>query len=140
MEPAADVAASIKDGRWSSQQEAMRRTNASRFGGRAELQYIMGSAMLSCMESEASQHFAMECLKTAVELQPDYAEAKAALAAANGGAPAAAPSPPPPAPEPAAEKKPKKKASKKAEPKKSSSEAGPVTGAPPAGFEWGETF
>ena len=38
---AADVAASIKDGRWHSQQAAMRRTSAERFNGRAILEYII---------------------------------------------------------------------------------------------------
>ena len=38
---AADVAASLKDGRWERQQAAMKATSSSRFGGGARLEYLL---------------------------------------------------------------------------------------------------
>ena len=109
-------------------------------GEDAELQYMLGAAMLSCMESEASQEFAVIALKRAIELKPDFPEAKAALARAAGAPPVpksvAAPSPPPPAPSAPVTEKASGKKSKASKAKTSE----PLEGAPPAGFTWGATY
>lgn len=106
-------------------------------GEDAELQYMIGSAMLSCMESGASQEFAINSLKKAIELQPDFPEAIEALAAATG-APAGAPPPTPAAPPPSEAATKEKEAPEATAQKGSPAQA--QEAAPPAGFEWGLTL
>lgn len=49
-------------------------------GADAEMQYCLGVAMTSCMEGAGSQTLARRCFEKALELDPAYEEAKAALA------------------------------------------------------------
>eukprot|EP00308_Calcidiscus_leptoporus_P017722 CAMPEP_0119375174 /NCGR_PEP_ID=MMETSP1334-20130426/34137_1 /TAXON_ID=127549 /ORGANISM="Calcidiscus leptoporus, Strain RCC1130" /LENGTH=181 /DNA_ID=CAMNT_0007393411 /DNA_START=15 /DNA_END=560 /DNA_ORIENTATION=+ len=48
-------------------------------GADAEMQYVLGAAMRSCMEGKSSQLMALHCFEKALELQPEYPEAGEAL-------------------------------------------------------------
>lgn len=48
-------------------------------GDDAEMQYVLGVAMLGCYEGRSSQAMAVQCIEKALEMKPDYAEAREAL-------------------------------------------------------------
>ena len=77
------------------------------------------------------QQMGLGCIKKAIELKPDYAEAKAALE--NAGAPSAAAPAAPAAPVAAPAPAPAPAAKAQAPPKAPEAQA-------PNGFEWGETY
>ena len=52
-------------------------------GEDAEMQYILGVCLLSAMEGDSMKGRAILALERAIDLQPDYPEAKAALEAAK---------------------------------------------------------
>ena len=106
-------------------------------GEDAEMNYVLGVAMLSCMEGKSSQQLAVQCLEKALEMQPDYPEAKAALAQATQPAAQSAAQP---AMEKQAEQPKAVEEASSPPPSKSSVSSSTSDAAPPNGFEWGNTY
>lgn len=109
-------------------------------GNDAEMQYILGMSMLSCMESEGSRVDAVRCLRRAVDLKPDFSEAIEALSATE---PVSEPPVVSEVSEPqvvSEDSAPEAEASATATPAEEQEDPDDSFGAAPTGFEWGGLF
>ena len=104
-------------------------------GNDAEMQYILGVSMLSCMESEGSRVDAVRCLQRAIDLKPDYLEAIQALSVTEGKASS---EPPPPTSDDSAPVV--EATSDEPKPTGERNDPGDGFGAAPVGYVWGGLF